>query len=131
MDQPKFYQPWAKPLAVATATYAYQVLLYMQRRPELEMDKIGNVTGQFLLNVKHVKDEHYQSYYEALRGVIMSLVKYAQLEEACSKSGAYNTDRLKTLDAIHLAITKFENPENPKEHVYLQSMLQSSSSLSI
>lgn len=122
-DLSKFNQPFAKPLAIVTAGYAYQVLLYMQRRPELEMEGIGTIMSPYLLNVRHVQDEHYRTYYEALSGVIRALLKYASLEESCYKSGAYNTDRLKTLDSVRLAIAKFESPEDPRQLDYLSAML--------
>lgn len=113
-----------KPLAVATATYAYSILTYMQRSPDLNMADVGNVTLTYLQNVRHVKPEYLTLYYEALSGLIRPLIRYASLAESCSKSKAYDKDRLITLDTVRTTVNQFEHPADPKVFEYLNDMLE-------
>lgn len=119
----QFNEHFCRPLVVSTATYAVQILLYMQRRPELEMGGIGAKAIPYFQDIRHVGEEYLRTYYQFLSGMIRPLLKYASLEESCSMSGAYNADRLKTLDSVHLAIHKFENPEDPQVFEYLNGMI--------
>jgi len=119
----QFNEHFSKPLIVSTATYAVQVLLYMQRRPELEMAGIGAKTIPYFQAIRNVEDKYLRTYYQFLTGIVRPLLRYASLEESCSMSGAYNPDRLKTLDSVHQAIHKFENPEDPKVFEYLNGMI--------
>ncbi len=124
-DQPltQFHKSFEKPLAVATATYALNILLYMQRCPALEMEGVGVKTISFLQNVRHVSEKYIQPYYENLTGIIKSLIRYASLEESCQKSGAYSKDRLLALKTVKDNIARFEHPDDEDVLIYLQNMI--------
>lgn len=118
-----FVTLFPKPLMVANTSYAHQVLLYMQRRPELELSTIGLSAIPYLRNSRHVKDEFVATYYQYLAGIVRQLLRYASLEESCSMSGAYTADRLKTVELVRTALLKFDAPEDPGVFGYLDGML--------
>jgi hypothetical protein len=120
----KFHELFAKPLVVSTTNYAFHVLLYMQRRPELELAEVGLTSVPFFQNIHRVQDKFIRSYYQYLSGMVRPLIRYASLEESCSMSGAYNEDRLKTVESVRTALLRFDNPDDPRVYGYLTSMLE-------
>src|SRR5438067_931301 len=91
-----------------TLQFASNVLLHIRSREDTEMGSIGEQLQPLLAQFRSVQPQYIDEYYEIVTGVCTHLLKYSSLAESCSKSGAYQANRLKCLENIKSMITAIE-----------------------
>lgn len=92
--------------------YASNILSYIKSTPEFEFRSIGDKTLEHLQQFRSVKETYIPRYYELLSGIIRLLKRYADLEESCVSSGAYNNERLATLKQLYDKLQDFEKQKD-------------------
>ena len=93
-------------------SYGANILLHLRGREDLNMGTIGQRLQPLLAGYRQILPQYLEQFFEQMSGLLKQLEKYANLAEACSKSGAYQDKRQEQLNLLLTVMLDMEKQED-------------------
>jgi hypothetical protein len=89
--------------------YCAVILNHLMNRADAPLGEIGKVLHPILARCRSVQIEFLVQYCDALNNVVNQLDRYGDLAESCSRSGAYQAQRITCLEQLKTTILLVES----------------------
>lgn len=110
----------SKIIVLTNASYAHTILTLLKKEGLVQN---GDKVLTLLQYARRVNDDYMDAFYEFISPIVPLLFKYAQLEEACTKSSHYRKEQASVIERIEAFINGIESDENEDVYRHFYGML--------